>query len=278
MREVLKDTGAEQRRPPSFLIRNVLVAHAIAFATDRIMREGLSPDGRKLLRQFVVKAWMGTKVSTAKDISRLNRESSLGIEVKGQEHIPSSGPTVFVANHTYGGPLNNIGQFFEMVKEGANARFDVDNEQVQEPFIIVQRGIGKARLMRLLSGVFYDIVGNSFGYEIVGIAKYDGSGEIINGQNLRDAAIDRIIDGGASLWLPQGREREPDDLRFPEKATGFLKKIDDEDRFVQLVPIRSIPDSRGNIRVVFGQSVDINHVVANGGINYFAQKHIAPLR
>jgi len=277
MRETLRSPGVEQR--PPFLIRNVLVAHAIAFATDKILREGLSPDGRKLLKQFVVKAWMGTKVSIAKDISRLNQESSLDIEVKGQEYIPSSGPTIFVANHTHGGPLNNIGQFFEMVKEGENARFNVDNDQVREPFIIVQRGLGKARLMRLLSGVFYDIVAeNSFGCEIVAIPKHNDSGEIINGQNLRPAAIERIIDGGASLWLPQGREREPDDFRFPEKATGFLKRINERDGFTQLVPIRSIPDQQGNIKIVFGTPVDINHVVANGGINYFAQNHIAPLK
>ena len=276
MREALRNTGAEQS--PPFLIRNVLVAHAIAFATDRIMREGLSPDGRRLLKQFVVKAWMGTKVSIAKDISRLNQESSLRIEVEGQEHIPSSGPTIFVANHTYGGPLNNIGQFFEMVKEGENARFDVDNDQVREPFIIIQRGIGKARLMRSLSGVFYDIVGNSFGCEIVAIPKHDEQGEVVNKQNLGKKAIQRIADGGASLWLPQGRESEAWDFRFPEKATGFLKRINEGDCSTQLVPVRSIPDSHGNIKVVFGPAVDVNHVVSNGGINYFTQKHIAPLR
>lgn len=276
MREVLKDTGVDQK--PSFLVRNVLMAHAIAFATDRIMREGLSPDGRRLLRQFVVKAWMGSRVSVAKDISRLNQESSLGIEVKGEEHIPPSGPTILVANHTYGGPLNNLGQFFEMVKVGENARVGVDNDQAREPFVIVQRGLGKAKLMRVLSGVFYDIIGTSFGWEFVGIPKYDESGEIINGQNLRPAAIERIIDGGASLWLPQGREREADDFRFPEKATGFLRKINEEDRFTQLVPVRSIPDEQRNVKIIFGPAVDINHVVANGGINYFAEKHIAPLR
>ena len=54
MVEALRGSGVEQK--PSFLIRNVLVAHAIAFATDRIMREGLSPDGRRLLKQFVVNA------------------------------------------------------------------------------------------------------------------------------------------------------------------------------------------------------------------------------
>ena len=62
------------------------------------------------------------------------------------------------------------------------------------------------------------------------------------------------------------------------KKQQVFEKIDDEDRFVQLVPIRSIPDSRGNIKVVFGPAVEISHVVANGGINYFAQNHIAPLR
>ncbi len=166
-----------------------------------------------------------------------------------------------------------------MVKVGENARSSVDNDQVREPFIIVQRGLGKARLMRVLSGVFFDIVAkNSFGCEMVAIPKHDEQGEVVNKQGLNKKFMQRIADGGASLWLPQGREREPDDFSFPEKATGFLKIINERDGFTQLVPIRSIPDQQGNIKIVFGTPVDINHVVANGGINYFAQEHIAPLR
>jgi len=165
-----------------------------------------------------------------------------------------------------------------MVKVGENARSSVDNDQVREPFIIVQRGLGKAKLMRVLSGVFFDIVAkNSFGCEMVAIPKHNEEGEVVNKQGLNKKFMQRIADGGASLWLPQGRESDPDDFRFPEKATVFLKRINEGDHFIQLVPVRSIPDAHGNIKIVFGRAVDINSVVANGGIDYFAREHIAPL-
>src|SRR3989344_8869833 len=41
MVEALRDTGAEQRQRPPFFIRNVLVAHAIAFAASRMLDDGL---------------------------------------------------------------------------------------------------------------------------------------------------------------------------------------------------------------------------------------------
>lgn len=275
MKETLKTEAHEKNH--SFLIRNALVAIGIAFVADRVLREGLSPEGRKLVRQIVIKAWKGSKVSIAREVAKINKESSLSIEINGQENIPNSGPTILIGNHTYGGPLNNIGQYFEMVKEGYEARGGVKDDYLREPFIIVQRGLNKVKPIRTLSGLFYEIVGNALNCEIVEIPKYNDKGEIVNNQNLKSVAIKRIIDGGASLWLPQGRERDPQDFEFPEKATGFLRKISHEDRFVQLVPVRSIPDSSGNIKIFFGKSVDIGYVINAGGIDHFAKKHIATL-
>ncbi|MBI2031057.1 MAG: hypothetical protein HYT08_00390 [Candidatus Levybacteria bacterium] len=243
MKETLKETPQEKKH--SFLVRNALVALGIAFVTDRVLREGLNPEGRKLVRQIIVKAWTGSKVSVAREVAKLNQESKLSIHIDGQKHIPASGPTILITNHTHGGPLNNLGQYFEMVKEGYDARRQVVDDYEREPFIIVQRGLGKVKPVRILSGLFYDIVGGAFNCEIVEIPKYNEKGDIINSQNLRPAAIRRVVDGGASLWLPQGRERDPEDFEFPEKATGFLRKINYEDRFVQLVPVRSIPDKVG---------------------------------
>lgn len=277
MKEALNAASVEQR--PSVLIRNVLVAHAIAYIADWRLGKGLNSEGHKLLKQLIVKTLGGTKVSIARDVSRIYRGANLTIEVDGQEHIPPFGPTIIIGNHTRGGPMDSMGQFFEMVKVGYNARSDVQDDGVREPFVIIQRGLGKGKTMRYLTGIFYDIVGGSLGCEIVAIPKYNEKGEVVNKQNLSEKAIERIADGGASLWLPQGTHRDPDDLHFPEKkATGFLKKISDKDRHIQLVPVRSIPDSKGNIKIVFGPTVDIDHVVAKGGINYFAQNHIVPLR
>ena len=276
MREDLRTPGVEQK--PPILLRNALLAYGIALIVDWRVGKGFSPEGHKLLRQLVVKTWKGTKVSIAREVSRTYQGADLTIEVDGQEHIPASGPTIFIANHTRGGPLDSIGQFFEMMRVGYDARLDVEDDEIREPFLIVQRGLAKGKIVQYLSGIFYDIVGNSLGCEIVAIPRYNKDGEIINGQNLKPGTIRRIVDGGSSLWLPQGRHRDPDDLRFPEKATGFLKKINRRDRFTQLVPVRSVPDSHRNIKIVFGPAVEISHVVANGGINYFAQNHIAPLR
>lgn len=109
------------------------------------------------------------------------------------------------------------------------------------------------------------------------IPKYDGKGEVVNSQNLGSGATQRVIDGGALLWYPQGTHRHPNDLQFPQKANGFLKGINTQDHFVQLVPVRAIPDEQGNMRITFGKPADISDVVKNGGIDYFTQKRLAPL-
>ena len=277
MKEALDAASVDQKQP--IFIRNALVAHTIAYIVDRKLGLGLNPNGRKLLKQLVVKACRGEKVSLSKEVPLVYQGANLTIEVDGQEHIPSSGPTIFIGNHTRGGPMDSMGQFFEMAKEGYNARLNVQDEEVREPFVIMQRGLEKGKLIRYFSGIFYEIAGRSLNCEIVAIPRYNKEGEIINGQNLKQNAIQRIVNGGASLWFPQGRHRDPDDLRFPEiKATGFLKRVSDEDQHIQLVPVRSIPDSQGNIKVIFGLAVSISEVVKKGGINYFTQNHIAPLR
>jgi len=284
MVEALRDTGAEQRQRPPFFIRNVLVAHAIAFAAGRMLDDGLTSDGRNLLYKLVVKACRGERVSISRELPFAYQGANLKIEVDGQNNIPSSGPTIIIGNHVRGGPLLSNGQFVETAKQGYDARFDVQEEEIREPFVIMQKGLGGWIGRRYGTGIFYNIAANSLGCEIVAIPRFGKSGdnkefEVVNYQGLRSITIKRIIDGGAALWLPQGTHREPDDLRFPEKkGTGFLTKIYDEDHDVQLVPVRSIPDSHGNVKIVFGPAVSISEVLERGAINYFAQKHIAPLK
>jgi len=277
MKEALNYVSPEQM--PPFFIRNTFVSHAIACAVDFKVGRGFTKDGHKLFRKLLVKVCQGGKVSMSREASGIYEGANLSIEAEGQENIPSWGPSLFVGNHTRGGPMDSMGQYFDMVKEIYNTRSDEDNDEIREPFVIVQRGIEKGRIIKFLSGIFYEIASNSLNCEIVAIPRYNESGEIINGQKLRDNAIQRIIDGGASLWLPQGRHRDPEDLNFPEKkGNGFLGKISERDRHVQVVPVRSIPDSQGNIKITFGQSVDVGHIVRSGGINYFAENHIAPLK
>lgn len=149
-----------ERKPP-FFIANTLVAHSVAYVIDRTVGNGLTPDGHKLLKKLVVKLCRGGKISMSQDVPPVYQGASLAIHVKGQEHIPSSGPTIFIGNHTRGGPLNSIGQYFEVAKEGYDGRSGVKDEQVREPFLIMQRGLGKRKLVQYLSGVFYDLAAGS---------------------------------------------------------------------------------------------------------------------
>ncbi len=274
-KEALEASGAEKKIP--LIIRNAFVAHTVSHIVDWRLGKGLSSEGHDRLRKVVFRALRGEKVSMTKDVSHVYEGANLSIEVGGQEHIPPSDPTIFIANHTRGGPIDSLGQYFEMVKTGHDARSGVKDDYVREPFVIAQRGLSKGKILEYFTGMFYEFVGESFNCEIVEIPRHDKNGEIVNKQNLRPNAIHRVINGGATLWIPQGAHRDPDDLRFPEKATGFLKKVSDEDKDIQLVPVRSIPDSRGNIKIVFGPPVEISHVIERGGINYFAEKHISPL-
>ena len=276
MKETLYSSEAE-RRPP-FIIRNTLVAHGAAYIVDKSIGDGCTPDGHKLLRKLIVKICKGDKISISRDIANVYHRAELSIEVEGQGNIPPAGSTIFIANHTRGGPVNSIGQFFEMSKEAYEARFNVQDEKIREPFIIMQRGLAKGKIIQYFSGILYEIVGRSLNCEVVEIPQYNIDNEIINGQKLRTNAIDRIINGGAALWAPQGTHRDADDLFFPEKkGNGFLQKVCNEDIDVQLVPVRSIPDTQGNVKVFFGPAVELHHIVENGGINYFTQKHLVPL-
>ncbi len=280
MVEDLRNAGAEQRQPS--LIRNPLVAHTIAYAIDYWkMGRGLSPDGHRLFRKFLVKACKGERVSISQDMPRVYQGASLSVEIEGQENIPSYGPTILVANHTHGGPMDGIAQFFSMAKEGYDARTDEQDEEVREPFLIMGRGLEKGRLLQFISTKIYEnAFGPSLNCEIVAIPQFDEEGEIINGQNLKISTVRRIING-ASLWLPQGTHRASNDLDFPEKSTEFLKMVNKvasiKDLYIKLVPVRSIPDSQGNIKLIFGPSVESSHIVANGGIKYFVREHLAPL-
>ncbi len=279
---LLKNT--EQK--PSFLqrtmLRNVALAIGVAFVVDKaVLGPSLRPEGRKLLRRLVVRTWKGERVSIAKEVSGLLDYCELSINVTGEQNIPPSGPTIFVTNHTYA-PLRNVGQFFRMAQTGYEARSGVADDYVREPYLIVQRGLSR-RFIGRASAVFYDnVAGGSLGCEIVEIAKYKKSenGEtdiIINHQGLKESAIQRIAAGGASIWMPQGREKEPEDFNFPER-NGYLRRIVKAEPYVQVVPVCQIPDTSGNVKLIYGPADDVKSVLAHGGIQEFALTHIAPLR
>src|SRR3990167_11452149 len=209
MVEALRDTGAEQRQRPPFFIRNVLVAHAIAFAAGRMLDDGLTSDGRNLLYKLVVKACRGERVSIGRELPHVYQGANFKIEVDGQNNIPSSGPTVIIGNHVRGGPLVSNGRFLETAKQGYDARFDVQEEEIREPFVIMQKGLGGWIGRRYGTGIFYNIAANSLDCEIVAIPRFGKykdkkEFEVINNQRLRSITFQRIAAGGAALWLPPG--------------------------------------------------------------------------
>lgn len=285
MREALGPSGVEQKPPIAqrVLLQNALLAHGIAFVVNGVLGSDLNTDGRRLLRSYARRAWRGERVSVAKEISQLLNYSEPSVEVTGEQNIPTVGPTVFAANHISAGPLRHLGQFFRMVQVGYDARSGVLNDEAREPYLIVQNGLAWHAIGKL-SRVFYGIVGEkALRCEIVEIARYkkseNESGEqIVNHQGLKESAIKRIVAGGASVWMPQGRERAPDDFVFPKKGNGYLGRISDQEPYAQVVPVCSIPDSHGNLKIVFGRPVDIKDVIANGGIEDFGLRHVAPLR
>ena len=275
MKETL-NSGENNKRPP-FIFRNPLVAHGTAYIVDKSIGDGCTPEGHQLLRKIVVRICKGDEISISHDIPDVYHGADLQIEVEGQKNIPSSGPTIFIANHTRGGPMNSMGQFFEIIKEAYLARFNVVDEKVREPFIIIQKGLAKGKIIQYFTGIFYEIAGHSLNCEVVEIPRYNDK-EIINGQKLKACAIDRITNGGAALWAPQGTHRDARDLCFPEKkGNGFLNRVYSEDRNVQLVPVRLIPDLQGNVKIFFGPVIVLQHIIENGGINYFTEKHLDPL-
>lgn len=268
--------GDPEKKPPLW-IRNPAVAHLAAMLIDWRIGDGLTEEGHRLLKDIIVRAMSGKRVSAAIEVPRIFEGAKLEIHIDGQEHIPF-GPTILIGNHIDGGPLRGLGQYFAVVSAGRDARFTVDDDSKRDPFLIAQRGLGKKGL-EFLSGAFYEVVvGDSFGFEIVAIPRHDRNGQILNRQGISTRALRRLAGGGAAVLYPQGRFRDPEDFDFPDKTNKFLTAASHMNESTQLVPTRSRCDPGGNMRITFGEPVETGEVLANGGINYFAEKHLAPLK
>jgi len=190
-------------------------------------------------------------------------------------------------NHVRGGPLYDMGQFFEIAKIVYDQRTAEENEFIREPYAIVQRGLNykiKTRGVELpipfcnqLSGQFYELCGKSLGWEVVLPPKFNKDGQIVNKQNLPQSAIERLENGGAMIWCPQGKHTT--NLEFPEKACNLLSRLNDKD--IQVVPLKVIPQGQGVLFLVFGKPVHIRDLPVVDGrvdIKAFVQNHIAPLK
>lgn len=215
------------------------------------------------------------------------KDSQFTFTSEGEEHIPSSGTTLFIGNHTRSGPLAGMGQYFEASKIAYERRTGVEDNTKKEPKVIAQKGL--TRVIKLPGGAryvwtlplteqFYELAADSLNWIVISAPKFDKNGQITNRQNLPQQVVDDFLDGQALFWYPQGKHMETRDLAMPEKGTGFLTKLKDED--VTIVPVRFIPESEV-FRIHFGKPVHIQDLPPNGNgqldINHFSRNHLEPL-
>lgn len=254
-------------------------AEAAARILDLQLGAELSREGHDHLRSLVRKIIYGDKVWASQEMPLILTGSKFEVETFGQENIPSSGSTLFIGNHVRGKSFGGMDYFFTAVSTAYEARSGVADRHVREPYVIMQRGLGKANpLVRYLSGEFYERAAKTFDWEVVLIPRFDSEGQVVNHQRLPHSAIRRLIEGGAMFWYPQGKHTESDNqLNFPDKANSFLQRLRESVRGqnIQVVPLQvsSYPDRA--ITLHFGHPIPISQTT---DINDFAQSHIVPLR
>ncbi len=271
----------------TLFLRKVL-PHAITVKIgDKLLGQGLSEEGHKQLRSVLKKILNNQPIEVSREIPLIYKDSQFTFTCQGQEHIPASGTTLFIGNHTRSGPLAGMGQYFEASRIAYERRTDVEDHSKREPKAIAQKGLTK--VFKLPGGTryvwtlplteqFYELAADSLNWIVISAPKFDKNGQILNRQNLPQGVVDDFLGGQALFWYPQGKHMETHDLAMPEKGTSFLTKLKNED--VTIVPVRFIPTDNV-FRIHFGRPVHIQDLPPNGNgqldINHFAQNHLEPL-
>lgn len=240
--------------------------------------QGLTHEGRKLVKQYVAKIMRGEKVSACYEVSLVYKDAAFGVNVEGEKYIPTKGPTLVIGNHTKAGPLAGMAQFFEITKVLAENRVNTPDV----PFVVMQRGLTRNHpyiggLINSLSGQLYELAAKSLDWELVSAPKYNdeantSNGQIKNKQGLPRKAVIRLLRGGAGVLYPQGRNLPDGNLNFPNKVNGFLSRLRETD--LRLLPLRVLKGSNGEANMYLGEAIPVREFE---GINDFAQKHLAPL-
>lgn len=279
--------SASNSKETSTLILRKIIPHKITIAlADKFMGEGLTDEGHSKLKTIVSRILKEEKIQASQDVPPAYVDSQFRFEHDGEENIPNKGTTLFIGNHTKSGPLAGIGQYFEASKIAHDARVDVEDNGKREPRVIAQKGLNKTikfpggnrvSVMVPLTESFYELAAKSLDWVVVSVPKFDKNGQITNRQNLPPGVIENLLRGEALFWFPQGKHKEGHDLVMPEKGSGFLNKLKDED--VNIVPTRFMPGNPFKIR--FGQSVHIQDIPKdeNGqlDVNAFSRNYLVPL-
>jgi hypothetical protein len=261
---------AIQYLPPSF-VANIAVC---------LVGKGLAPEERKLLKSKVERILGGEKLVASMEGPPIYESHRSRMICEGGENIPTSGAILVIGNHTRGGPLRDMAQFFEVAKVVHDGRTAVEDESVREPYVIMQKGPKvPIPVISRLSGQFFELVARSLDWVCVAPPKFDGNGKIIETQRLPISASRRLLNGGAMILYPQGQHT--DHLDFPEKAGDFLVLLRRKRKDVQLVPLRVMRRDPDLMYFLFGKPVHVQDLPTTDGnsvdINKFVQAHIAPL-
>jgi hypothetical protein len=278
---------AAEAETSTIILRRV-IPHALTIRiADKLLGDGLSEEGHKKLRKVLKKILSQEPVQASSEIPPVYEGAHFTFSTEGQENIPTSGTTLFIGNHTKSGPLAGMGQYFEASKIAYERRVDVVDDHKREPRAIAQKGLtgvfkfpGGARLVWTLplTEQFYEMAAKSFNWIVVSAPKFDKNNQIINKQNLPLNTIDSFVGGEAMFWFPQGKHMATDDLVMPQKGTGLLTRLKDED--VKIVPVRFTPDGN-TFRIRFGKPVHVQDIQPNSSgqldVNDFARNYLQPL-
>ncbi len=280
--------GITYENAPSTLVLRKIVPHPVSIAiADKVLGQGLSPEGHRHLKPILGKILRGEHVSVGREVLPMYQDAQFKFETEGNEHIPKSGTTLFIGNHEKSRIIGGMGHFIEAARVAYESRGRVENEALREPQVIFQRGL--TRVVRLPGGKkfvwmiplteqFYQLAAESLDWIAVSPPVNDKNGQITNRQNLPSGVVDQLLEGRALFWFPQGKHDERGAMTMPDKGNGFLTRLKDED--INIVPVMFKPNgSTFNIR--FGQSVHIRQLPQNKtgqlDINHFAQNHLEPL-
>ena len=277
---------AQEGRRSTFLIRRIIPHPLTIKIADRFLGEGLTGEGHSKLRSLVKRMLSGEEIRASREVPEIFKDLDFRFIKEGEENIPDSGATLFIGNHTRGGPLFGMGQYFEAARTVYEMRVNVEDEDLREPVAIAQRGLTKATKLpggikivwnAPFTGQFYDLAADALNWITVYPPKFDAKGQITNRQNLPRWVLTRLVAGGALLWFPQGKHQHPDQLEMPGKSTGLLTKLKDED--VKVVAMRFVP-GQNSLSMFFSDAVHIGDIPQREGrvdMNAFVDRYLKPL-
>src|SRR4030042_42040 len=280
-----RNASTKEAQRSTTLIR--LIPHPLTVhIADKILGEGLSQKGHKKLKYLIQRVLRREQIQVSREVPQIYKDHPFEFYCEGQGNIPRSQATLFIGNHTEGGPLSGMAQYSETSRVVYEERTDVCDERLREPVAIAQRGLTK--VVRLLggrkfiwtipfTGQFYDMAAAAFNWIVVDPPRFDSNGQIVNKQRLPRQVTENLIAGGALLWFPQGKHENANYLTMPQKSSGLLTRLKDED--VRLVAMRFVP-GKNSLSMFFSDAVHIQDLVQKEGrvdMDDFVSRYLKPL-